>query len=240
MTEKNADRLSNNLHDMLATCGEERTKALFPVRDERAISKARDRDLARRDRDPNRVEISPAPPCVQVTTVGEKFRTQLTKLMATVGKTKPFFIRCVKPNHVRAAHRFETKLAVEQLTYAGVFEAVTIRKKGYPFRCTHAQFAAKYRWITRKADGWAPINVNPNGAPKDYCVAVLGSVVQDFSAVQVGVTLMLYRADEHRVLELLKNLALGRCFQHFQAAFRRKMGRVYRGLLRQVRSRSRM
>ena len=166
--------------------------------------------------------------------MGEKFRTQLTKLMATVGKTKPFFIRCVKPNHVRAAHRFETKLAVEQLTYAGVFEAVTIRKKGYPFRCTHAQFAAKYRWITRKADGWAPINVNPNGAPKDYCVAVLGSVVQDFSAVQVGVTLMLYRADEHRVLELLKNLALGRVFQHMQASFRAKMGRVYRKLLRQA------
>ena len=68
-------------------------------------------------------------------------------------------------HQVRAAHRFETKLAVEQLTYAGVFEAVTIRKKGFPFRCTHAQFAAKYRWITRKADGCAPPGSPPRLCP---------------------------------------------------------------------------
>jgi myosin heavy subunit len=37
--------------------------------------------------------------CSKVTTVGEKFRQQLTKLMGTVGQTRPFFIRCAKPNH---------------------------------------------------------------------------------------------------------------------------------------------
>ena len=36
------------------------------------------------------------------------------------------------------------------------------------------------------------------------------------------------------MLELLKNLALGRVLQFFQAAFRRKMGRQYRALLRQA------
>ena len=40
---------------------------------------------------------------------------------------------------------------------------------------------------------------------------------QDFARVQIGRTLVLYRAEEHRVLELLKNLALGRVFQHMQA-----------------------
>ena len=40
---------------------------------------------------------------------------------------------------------------------------------------------------------------------------------KDFSRVQFGHTLVLYRAEEHRVLELLKNLALGRIFQFFQA-----------------------
>ena len=52
--------------------------------------------------------------------------------------------------------------------------------------------------------------------------------------MRIGRSLVLYRSDEHRVLELLKNLALGRVFQHMQASFRRKMGRVYRGLLRQA------
>ena len=35
--------------------------------------------------------------------------------------------------------------------------------------------------------------------------------------MQIGKSLVLYRAEEHRVLELLKNLALGRVFQHMQA-----------------------
>ena len=33
---------------------------------------------------------------------------------------------------------------MEQLTYAGVFEAVAIRKTGYPFRLTHTRFANRY------------------------------------------------------------------------------------------------
>ena len=50
--------------------------------------------------------------------------------------------------------------------------------------------------------------------------------------MHIGQTLVLYRAEEYRVLELLKNLALGRVLQYMQAAFRRKMGRTYRSLLR--------
>ena len=42
---------------------------------------------------------------------------------------------------------------------------------------------------------------------------------------------VLYRAEEHRTLELLRNLSLGEAFQRFQAAFRRKLGRTYRMLL---------
>ena len=134
--------------------------------------------------------------------------------------------------------------------YAGVFEAVKIRKMGYPFRLEHHEFAATYRWIARKANGWAPIQAHPQAAPAQYVAAVLASVHQDFSKVHIGRTLCLYRADdveltscchpcppvttdcryryradEHRVLELLKNLALGRIFQQMQASFRRKMGR---------------
>ena len=45
------------------------------------------------------------------------------------------YIRCVKPNHMKKARKFEVRLAVEQLPYAGVFEAVTLSKRGDPFRC---------------------------------------------------------------------------------------------------------
>ena len=123
----------------------------------------------------------------KVSTVGEKFRGQLTKLMASVEQTKPYFIRCIKPNHVKAPQQLQMKMAIEQLTYAGVFEAVKIRKCGYPFRLPHDLFASTYRWIARKADGWAPIQADPHAHPAEYCRAVLGSVCQDFS--QVGSSL---------------------------------------------------
>ena len=119
----------------------------------------------------------------KVSTVGEKFRGQLTKLMASVEQTKPYFIRCIKPNHVKAPQQLQMKMAIEQLTYAGVFEAVKIRKCGYPFRLPHDLFASTYRWIARKADGWAPIQADPHAHPAEYCRAVLGSVCQDFSQV---------------------------------------------------------
>ncbi|KAL1507307.1 hypothetical protein AB1Y20_008153 [Prymnesium parvum] len=207
MVEKNADRLSRNLYQLLSEAAEERTKLLFPPKDEKALG-------------------------AKASTVGEKFRSQLNKLMQRIEATHPFFIRCIKPNQAKAPNKLEMKMVIEQMTYAGVFEAVKIRKGGYPFRCTHAAFAHKYRWIARKAHGWVPINASPTSSPAEFCHAVLSSVHQDFSQVRIGKTLVLYRAEEHRVLELLKNLALGRVFQHMQASFRRKMGRTYRRLLR--------
>ena len=106
LVEKNADRLSRNLYDLLAGASDERTRAIFPPRDERQAGK--------------------------VSTVGEKFRGQLAKLMGTVERTQPFFIRCIKPNQQKEPNTLDMAMVVEQLTYAGVFEAVQIRKTGRP------------------------------------------------------------------------------------------------------------
>ena len=40
-----------------------------------------------------------------------------------------------------------------------MFEAVKIRKSGYPFRLPHAEFAATYRWIARKVRVRARVSV---------------------------------------------------------------------------------
>lgn len=58
--------------------------------------------------------------------------------------------RCIKPNNAKVANNFDAKMCIEQLTYAGVFEAVKIRKSGYPFRLTHSRFASRYRCIAWK------------------------------------------------------------------------------------------
>ena len=111
MVEKNADRLSRNLNDLLSSAADARTQALFP----QLVDGSKDRrGSAGR----------------MASTVGEKFRSQLTKLMGTVERTQPYFIRCVKPNQAKAPRSLEMRMVVEQLTHAGVFEAVKIRQTG--------------------------------------------------------------------------------------------------------------
>ena len=112
------------------------------------------------------------------------------------------------------------------MTYAGVFEAVKIRKSGYPFRLSHARFRARYRPLVDAAR-------LPGDARKD-CEHILKVVNQDFGAVKLGQTMVLYRAPEHRVLELLRNLALETLVPKAQRGARRGVGRRYREVLAKV------
>ena len=47
------------------------------------------------------------------------------------------FIRCVKPNMAKKPSIFESPLSLRQLRYAGLFEAISIRKSGYAYRNGH-------------------------------------------------------------------------------------------------------
>ena len=77
-------------------------------------------------------------------TVSKRFVLQLDALVLQLNTTRPMYVRCIKPNPLKKANIVDANLVNEQLTYAGVFEAVTIMQSGYPCRMTHAQFASKY------------------------------------------------------------------------------------------------
>jgi hypothetical protein len=84
--------------------------------------------------------------------------------MNTLNSTEPHYIRCVKPNPIKSPSTFMAPMCLEQvlllpflgfcavcsptrasqLRYSGVFEAVAIRKQGYPFRLTHPIFLERY------------------------------------------------------------------------------------------------
>ena len=67
---------------------------------------------------------------VKKKSVSGMFTTQLKSLMETIGLTTPSYVRCIKPNSIKKPNVLEAKLTLEQLRYAGVFQAVTIRQTG--------------------------------------------------------------------------------------------------------------
>ena len=69
--------------------------------------------------------------------------------------------------------------------YSGVFEAVKIRKQGFPFRLTHREFWLRYKCIMPRTHPWGK-NMVQN------CRFLIDEMKQDTSAVQIGQTRLLY------------------------------------------------
>jgi hypothetical protein len=67
-------------------------------------------------------------------TLASQFKKSLDLLMKTLGECNPFFIRCVKPNELKAPLVFTRELCCRQLRYSGMLETIRIRRAGYPIR----------------------------------------------------------------------------------------------------------
>ena len=131
--------------------------------------------------------------------LGKQFHQQLQNLMMTLRLTEPHYIRCIKPNPDKAKQFFVPSMCNEQLTYSGVFEAVRIRKAGFPFRLKHDNFATRYAVLFDEGKA-------PTGAVKERCTAIVNHMSLDKENVRMGTSMVLYRAEEHKKLELHRNI----------------------------------
>eukprot|EP00462_Mataza_sp_D1_P023215 CAMPEP_0175129960 /NCGR_PEP_ID=MMETSP0087-20121206/5753_1 /TAXON_ID=136419 /ORGANISM="Unknown Unknown, Strain D1" /LENGTH=1504 /DNA_ID=CAMNT_0016412149 /DNA_START=25 /DNA_END=4539 /DNA_ORIENTATION=- len=173
--EKNRDTLTTDLLEMLYTSTSPYIQALFPS----------DQQLSTKEKK---------------SSLSKQFQAQLNALMATLNKTEPHYIRCVKPNHTKSAITFISQIVFEQLTYSGVFEAVAIRKQGFPFRLKHDLFADRYSVIF--TDGKQVMS----GDKRTVCTDVIQNMKLDADNVQMGKSMVLYRAEEHKKLELHRSI----------------------------------
>ena len=136
---------------------------------------------------------------------GSKFRKQLN-LMKQLDECDPQYIRCIKSNHEKRGGIFASKMCLEQLRYSGVFEAVEIRKTGYPFRWYHSEFAARFRCITLNSGRHGLVSSLESGA-NDFpgiCKEIIGEKFAGKHGVneaQVGKSRVLYRAKYHKLRE---------------------------------------
>ena len=76
--------------------------------------------------------------------LGGQFRLQLIDLMNKISSASPHYIRCIKPNPSKRPKLFDARSTLAQLRCSGVFEAVEIRKQGFPFRLHHNLFYNRY------------------------------------------------------------------------------------------------
>ena len=124
----------------------------------------------------------------------------------------------IKPNNVKKSDVFDNKIVLEQLRYCGVFEAVSIRKKGYPFRYNHINFWNRFHCLMNSKDKLLISSTLKNENGKKKCQELLNSAskllsIDDdkdlFNECHVGQTMVLYKSIQHRWFEakriLLRN-----------------------------------
>ena len=160
------------------------------------------------------------------TTVGKAFADSLKKLNIEMNKTRPHYVRCIKPNAVKKPDIFDAKLCLQQLQYAGVFEAVKIRQQGFPFRWTHDIFYSRYRGCATDRSFRNKYSAKENFKAK--CTALLKDLTAQAPVLgkcQVGKTMVLYRAEPHRILEMMRDMTRDAAVRVLQRTVRGFFGR---------------
>ena len=143
--------------------------------------------------------------------VGLKFSKQLARLIETIDSTQPHFIRCVKPNALKSPTAFNEWLTLEQLRYSGLFEAVAIRKCGYPFRMTHKEFNVRFRLIVPIA-AQAQLGFDVGGAD------AARQTSEKLSQMLPDVSPLYAEAAKQRGANLVKNMRIGKTRIFYRAA----------------------
>lgn len=122
--DKNRDTMSQTVQDAMLSSSKTLIAQLFMAPEDTASSTTRNKSAK--------------------ATLGGQFRNQLIGLVANLRLTEPHFIRCVKPNHLKKPRIFDGELILRQLRYAGLFEAIRIRKSGFAYRVPHDIFTHQY------------------------------------------------------------------------------------------------
>jgi hypothetical protein len=85
---------------------------------------------------------------------------------------------------------FDGASCLEQLKCAGVFEAVAIRKNGYPFRYSFQRFVERYKCIMTTDAGWMPFQ---SRELRHQCREIIATFRQSFPNMQWSSTMLFFQ-----------------------------------------------
>ncbi|XP_072561093.1 myosin-9-like isoform X1 [Paramormyrops kingsleyae] len=144
-------------------------------------------------------------------TVGQLYKEQLSKLMATLRNTNPNFVRCIIPNHEKKAGKLDPHLVLDQLRCNGVLEGIRICRQGFPNRIVFQEFRQRYEILT------------PNAIPKGFmdgkqaCVLMIKALELDPNLYRIGQSKVFFRAGVLAHLEEERDMKITDVIITFQA-----------------------
>ncbi|NWW44363.1 MYO9B protein, partial [Pedionomus torquatus] len=123
--------------------------------------------------------------------ISAQFQTSLNKLLETLGKAEPFFIRCIRSNAEKKEMLFDESLVLQQLRYTGMLETVRIRRSGYSAKYTFQEFIDQFQVLLPK---------NAKASKEDISV-YLNKLKLNENYYQIGLTKVFMKEAERQVLQ---------------------------------------
>ncbi|NXW46174.1 MYO9B protein, partial [Nyctiprogne leucopyga] len=123
--------------------------------------------------------------------ISAQFQTSLNKLLETLGKAEPFFIRCIRSNAEKKEMLFDETLVLQQLRYTGMLETVRIRRSGYSAKYTFQEFIDQFQVLLPK---------NAKASKEDICV-YLNKLKLDENYYQIGLTKVFMKESQRQILQ---------------------------------------
>ncbi|XP_074161787.1 unconventional myosin-IXb isoform X5 [Sminthopsis crassicaudata] len=123
--------------------------------------------------------------------ISAQFQASLNKLLETLSKAEPFFIRCIRSNAEKKELCFDEELVLQQLRYTGMLETVRIRRSGYSAKYTFQDFTDQFQVLL-------PKNAKPS---KEMISALLEKMGMDKKNYQIGKTKVFMKETERQILQ---------------------------------------
>ena len=134
--EKNLDQITNDITEALSQSSNKLIKKLFETN-------LRENTKQSNSKGPNKLQSD---------TLSKQFKNQLDELLKMLSESNPRYVKCIKPNSLKAPKILDSIDVMDQLLCAGVLEAIKIRKQGYNIRRTKEEFYKTYHPLCPEID----------------------------------------------------------------------------------------
>uniref|UniRef100_A0A6B2KVZ5 Myosin motor domain-containing protein n=1 Tax=Arcella intermedia TaxID=1963864 RepID=A0A6B2KVZ5_9EUKA len=138
--DKNGDNISGDIVRLMATSSNKIVQQFYPSAEPESAPTPQASPFGGRQ---PKAQASAAP---AKKSVCERFKDDLSRLVEVLSSSERYYVRCLKPNDLKSPKLFDSPKLMQQLKCNGVFETVTLRKKGFSSRIPYESFADRF-WI---------------------------------------------------------------------------------------------